>query len=140
MSTTPVYDLMLSGVTEEFLRKVLTVLIEHAGERVTRPQFVFEVFGVICTQGTLSNSKEDRQIRDAIEQLQQREYPILSSSGAAGYILAIDDSELDAYVAEIVTRQNSLAEKATALRKSRRWIGIIREYKTNKPAVQARLL
>ena len=60
MSTHPVYDLLLAQVTDELERKVLSALIEHAGERMTRPQLVFDVFGVTCKQGELNNSPEDR--------------------------------------------------------------------------------
>lgn len=136
MTTHPVYDLLLQEVTDELERKVLSALIDHAGEKVTRPELVFAVYAVYVQQGALSSSLEDRKIREAIERLQRREYPILASSGAAGYVLACDDTELDSYIGEIVSRQNTLLEKERALRRSRRWINYIREYKANAPAKQ----
>jgi len=131
MTTHPVYDLLLQDVTDELERKVLSALIAHAGEKITRPELVFSVYGVYVQQSSLNASLEDRKIREAIERLQRKEYPILASSGAAGYVLASDDAELDSYLGEIVSRQNTLIEKERALRRSRRWIKFIREYKTN---------
>ena len=136
MNTHPVYDLLLQEVTEDLERKVLSALIERAGEKVTRPELVFAVYGVYVQQYALSSSLEDRKVREAIERLQRREYPILASSGEPGYALAVDDGELDTYVGEIVSRANQMRDKADALRKSRRWIKFIREYKANAPAKQ----
>lgn len=137
MPTTPVYDLLLQEVTDDLERRVLSALINHAGERVTRPQLVFEVFGVYVQSCELANNTDDRKVREAIERLQRREFPILASSGQAGYILVTDDKELDDYVGEIVSRVNQMQEKANALRKSRKWILFIKAHKANQPAVQA---
>jgi hypothetical protein len=128
--------MLLQEVTEDFERQVLAVLIDRAGLKVTRPELIFELFGVVIPQANLASSTEDRRIRQAIENLQRREYPILSSSGQAGYILATDDQDLDVYVGEIVSRVSQLKEKAESLRKSRRWIRFIREYRENKPPAQ----
>lgn len=133
---TPVYDLLLRDITDDLERKVLSALIEHAGERRTRPQLVFDVFGKYVQSSELANNTDDRKIRECIENLQRREYPILASSGIAGYILVTDDKELDDYVGEIVSRANQMHEKAHALRKSRKWIRSIQEYKANRPAEQ----
>jgi len=97
---------------------------------------VFGVFGEYVQNSQLANNANDRRVREAIERLQQREFPILASSGAAGYVLAADDSELDAYLAEIISRQNQLMEKERALRRSRKWIKYINEYKLGAPAKQ----
>ena len=132
MPVSPVYDMLLAEVTEELERKVLSVLIEHAGEKVSRPEFVLKVFGVHVEPSELASSKEDRKIRECIERLQRHEFPIMASSGSAGYVLADGDAALDSYIAEIVSRQNTLLEKERFLRRSRKWIKFIREYKSNK--------
>lgn len=136
MTTHPVYDQLLSEITDELERKVLQVLIDKAGTRVTRPQLVYEVFGVTVEQAELSASTEDRRIRECIESLQRRDYPIMASSGQPGYVLAADESVLDAYIAEIGSRIANMQEKQSALRRSRRWISFIRQWREGRPAVQ----
>lgn len=136
MTTHPVYDHLLAEITDELERKVLQVLIDKAGTRVTRPQLVYEVFGVTVEQAELSASTEDRKIRECIENLQKRDYPIMASSGQPGYVLAADESVLDAYIAEIGSRIANMQEKQSALRRSRRWISFIRQWKENRPVVQ----
>ena len=136
MTVHPVYDMLLAEITDELERKVLQVLIDHAGTRVTRPQLVFEVFGVYVQQKELASSVEDRKNRECIERLQKRDYPIMASSGQAGYVLAADETVLDAYIAEIGSRIENMKEKQSALHRSRRWIGFIRQWKENRPAKQ----
>ena len=139
MTTHPVYDHLLAEITDELERKVLQVLIDKAGTRVTRPQLVYEVFGVTVEQAELSASTEDRRIRECIESLQRRDYPIMASSGQPGYVLAADESVLDAYIAEIGSRIANMQEKQSALRRSRRWISFIRQLREARPAVQLNL-
>jgi len=64
MTTTPVYELLLKDVTDDLERKVLSALINHAGERVTRPQLVFEIFGKYVQSCELANNTDDRKIRE----------------------------------------------------------------------------
>lgn len=136
MTTHPVYDQLLSEVNDELERKVLKVLMERPGERISRPQLVFEIFGVYVQQSELSSSVEDRKIRKCIERLQKRDYPIMASSGETGYVLAADETVLDAYIAEIGSRILNMQEKQSALRRSRRWIGFIRQWRENRQTVQ----
>ncbi len=136
----PVYERLLSEITEETERKVFQVLLDHVGEHVTRPQMVLEVFGVYVQQKELAGSKEDRKIRVCVEALQRKEFPISASSGEAGYILAADEHSVDAYIAELVSRQTNLEHKVGAVRRSKRWIPLLMEWKSSRPAVQARLL
>jgi hypothetical protein len=136
MTTTPTYDMLLSEITDTLERQVLTLLMDNAGKRLTREHLVYAIFGKIVADGKLANNPDDRKIRECIERLQQRKYPILSSSGRAGYIMAIDDGELDTYVAELETRQRALHEKVKALRESRYWIPFIKAHVTRKPVEQ----
>ena len=133
----PVYEMIKQQVTDEFEQDVLHVLVRHAGKRVTRPQLVFELTGKSIAQSALGNSTDDRKVRQAIEHLQLLEFPILASSGEPGYILATSDTELDAYLAEISSRQTQLLEKEQALRRSRRWIRVLEEFHENGPMQQA---
>jgi hypothetical protein len=144
MATSLVYDQLLSEITDDMERAVMKVLIEHAGERVTRYLLLKEVHGFGAYEWAekhgLANSTADRQNREIIERLQAKDYPIVSSSGQAGYILAADDETTDSYVAELVSRRANLDEKIDHVRKSKRWVKFIREWKANRPAVQTRLL
>jgi hypothetical protein len=136
MTVHPVYDQLLAEITDELERKVLQVLIDHAGTRVTRPQLVMDIFGIEVEQAELTGNYQDRQIRECIEHLQKRDYPIMASSGTPGYVLAADETVLDAYIAEIGSRIANMQEKQSALRRSRRWIGFIRQWKEGRPAQQ----
>jgi hypothetical protein len=139
MPTHPIYDLLLEGVNDELERKVLLALIKHAGKRISRPDLVFEVQGVYVQQGQLASSSEDRQNREAIEKLQARGYPVLASSGQAGYVLGGDDQELDDYLTELASRRARIDEKISHLRKARKWIPFIRQWIADRPIMQSRL-
>jgi hypothetical protein len=125
-------------------RKVMQTLIDRAGERVTRYELLETVHGpeacAWAKKHGLANSTEDRQNREIIEHLQAKEYPIVSSSGQAGYILAADEETTDNYLKEMIGRRESLDKKISAVRKSKHWISFIREWKANRPATQTRLL
>jgi hypothetical protein len=143
MPTHPVYDLLLADITEEMERAVLTMLLEHAGERVNRYELLEAVHGAEARAWAekhgLANSKEDRQNRECIEALQRKDYPIYSSSGEAGYILAIDEKAADTYITEIGSRIKAMEAKKDALTRSKRMIPFIRQYKETRPAIQVRL-
>lgn len=143
MATHPVYDLLLADITEDMERAVLTKLLEHAGERVNRYELIEAVHGLDARaraeQHGLANSKEDRQNRECIESLQRKDYPIYSSSGEAGYVLAIDESVADTYISEISSRIKTMEAKQAALKRSKRLIPFIRQYKETRPVIQERL-
>ena len=128
----PVYEVLMKEVTDDLEKKVLDALIERAGERVTRPELVLAVFGNAIESRDLANNPDDRRIREAIERLQRQDFPILASSGQAGYALAADEAILDSYIGEIISRQVQLKEKEAALRRSRRWVRFIKEYKVSR--------
>jgi hypothetical protein len=44
--TSPIYDRLMSEVDDDLERKVLHVLLTHAGERVSRPDLVLAVMAV----------------------------------------------------------------------------------------------
>jgi homoaconitase/3-isopropylmalate dehydratase large subunit len=78
MTTHPIYDLLMHDVTEPLERSVMNVLIEHAGQKVSRPDLVFKVFGHYVQSKELANNQDDRKIRECIERLQQKSFPILA--------------------------------------------------------------
>ena len=139
----PVYDQLMEGITDKMTRSVLDVLIQHAGERVTRLDLLEHVHGWNVRDQAekhgLANSTEDRQNRAIIEMLQDKGYPIVASSGTAGYVLAADEATTEAYIAELVSREENLRNKIRSVRASKRWIPFIRDWRANKPAKQDRL-
>ena len=139
MPTHPIYDLLLEGVGDDLERRVLTALIKHAGKRLSRPGLVFEVHGIYVQQNEINSSAEDRQNREAIERLQRSGYPIIASSGQAGYKLGGDFEELDDYVKELASRKMNLEEKIRYLRQARKWIPFIQQWITDRPLVQERM-
>lgn len=139
MPSHPVYTILLNGVTEELERKVLSELIDKAGKRVTRPDMVFAIFGKYVQQEELGNDTHDRQIRESIERLQARGFPILATSGQAGYMLGTDEKVLDDYLKELGSRRARIDEKMNHLKASRRWIPILREWAANRPVTQERM-
>lgn len=139
MTTHPVYDLLLAEISDATERKVLEAFLQKPGERISRPDLVFAVFGVYVQQKELSASKEDRKNRECIESLQRKGYPIISSSGEPGYILAADDEETEAYIVELGSRAQMLQEKIKALRDSKKWTPFIRQWREQRQASQARL-
>lgn len=144
MTTHPVYDQLLASLTDADETAVLKVLLERAGERVTRYELLETIQGAearaYAEQHGLANNTDDRRNREAIERLQGKDYPIVSSSGQAGYILAADDAITEAYIAEIGSRITQMEAKKESLRRSKKWIPFIREWKAGRPAIQGRLL
>jgi hypothetical protein len=112
--TSPVYEQLLEGVTEELERKVLDILLQSYPETsagITRQQFVLALFGY--WPNNLGSDPCDRIIRKAIEHLRQ-EWPIVSSSGGAGYRLSEDDNEIKAFAAEQEARADKIRKDARA--------------------------
>ena len=139
MPVHPVYTVLLANVTVELERQVLSALIDKAGKRVTRPELIFAVYGTYVQQEELSNNTYDRQIREAIERLQARGFPILATSGQAGYMLGTDEKVLDDYLSELGSRRARIDEKMDNLKASRRWIPMLREWANNRPVTQERM-
>ena len=141
MPTTPIYDQLLAEINDELERKVLDALSQRQGEAVTRPELVFAVFGEYVQKSELSASTHDRKIREAIERLRKKDYPIHSSSGEAGYMLTTDEDAIDEYIGEQEARIDRLRENVLAARRSKIKAKLITIWrKANTPAVQERLL
>lgn len=95
--------------------RVLAVVARHRGKAnaITRKRLLQSVFGYL-PKGDLANSREDRQMRLVLLDLQGR-YPILSSSGRGGYFYAESAEEIDAYASELESRAAALHEKSRKL-------------------------
>jgi hypothetical protein len=137
MTTHPVYDALLEEIDDALERQVFEALAEKAGETLTRPALVFKVFGKYVQKTELSNCAEDRKIRECIEHLRDRDYPIHSSSGEAGYTLTTDDEAIDEYIAEQRSRMDNLRRRIEAAYRSKRKAAAIRTWReTAANAVQ----
>lgn len=110
-----VYETIKITTPDDLDSRVLAVLNRHRGKeiRISRRDLVKTVYG-IDPGANLANSREDRQIREAIARLQDT-YPILSSSGDGGYWLPESVDEINEYAAEINSRAMKLLEKSRRL-------------------------
>lgn len=112
-----VYETIQLTTPEDLDDRILLVLQTHRGKdhRISRRSLVEAIFGIaVDPDENLANSKEDRQIREAIARLQET-YPILSSSGDGGYWLPGSAEEINEYAAEINSRAMKLLEKSRRL-------------------------
>jgi hypothetical protein len=101
-------------VTDELCLAMLHYMIENAyigfEHRVTRGELAEALLGK-------DNPRNDRKIRKAKETLTKQGFPILSSSGTAGYYLAEYQDEIDGFIQENNNRIASLQEQNRAARK-----------------------
>lgn len=139
----PYYSQLLEEVTDEVKSGILHALLtaaESADPSVTRGELIRRVYGVDVTPETLAGSREDRRIRAAIAEL-RRSWPIVSSSGGAGYRLEVDVEAIMAFRREQLARAEKLRQSA---HQAVGWLTrarAIREYlRSGVEAVQSRLL
>jgi hypothetical protein len=119
MARTDKYDRLKADYAEngaELERKVLAAL-KDAPAGVTRQSLVQRIFGV--RPGNLSASTQDRAVREAIASLSRQGVPVISSSGAAGYKLARDDTDFEEALKETRSRVAKLQERERALEQAR---------------------
>lgn len=109
------YDQIVSQMPLGIERQVMSCLRFHVGgeNRISRQALVEHIFG----EAWEKDSRHDRMVRMAIAVL-QREHPILSDSGAGGYWLAANKTEVEEYINEITSRARELEEKARLLREA----------------------
>lgn len=141
MNPAQVYERILSEVNDGNERKVFDVLVKHIGTRITRQQLVFEIWGIEIPNDAVADSNEDRIVRKCIWRLREKGFPIISSSGSAGYKLIADTAEIDKTIAEFAARIESEQDTIRNLYKSKQKADQIRRWReTIEPAVQPRLL
>ena len=90
-----------TDIDQRFIDTVYHIMQSHQGvdNRISRP-------GLLAKVMRYYPSASDRQVRDALAQT-----PVISSSGIGGYWLPATRAEVDAYVAELTSRQASIAER-----------------------------
>jgi len=118
MSTTPVYEKIRAdleaGQLKEIERKILEALL-RAPAGLNRKGLIRVVFGKEA-QKNLGNDTRDRKIRKAIESLRNQLYPIISTSGKAGYKLTTDPEMIEEMIRELESRIAHLQQKVDAAR------------------------
>ena len=119
MQITNVYEQLVAEITDADEKKVFDMLLQAEGERVTREELVKEVYGIVVESNALANSVEDRKVREIIRRLRKRDYPIVSSSGAAGYTMKASAEEMDIYIADQASRKAKIQDNIDAAYRSK---------------------
>jgi hypothetical protein len=123
MTTNRVYEHITATKPKDLKQMILQELKDHIGStrRIQRRHLVEKIAQRLASQLEMDRSliTLDRQVRQSIEDLQLKGYPIISDSGQGGYWMAETYAEREAYIAEIESRANKLMEKARKLRSVR---------------------
>jgi len=118
MSHTPEYEKLLAelnaGELPIIVCKILDALLQ-APKGLTRKGLIRIVFGEEPSNN-LSNDTRDRKIRKGIEYLRNLGFPIVSTSGKAGYKLDTNPKNIECMIREWESRINHLQQKVDAAR------------------------
>lgn len=121
MSHTPEYEKLLAelnaGELPIIVRKILDALLQ-APKGLTRKGLIRIVFGEE-PDTNLSNDTRDRKIRKGIEHLRNLGFPIVSTSGKAGYKLDTDPKNIDEMIWEWESRIVHLQHRVNAAQRYR---------------------
>ena len=131
-----VYDQLISEITDTDERKVFDVLLNAGGERVTRAELTRAVYGGNVSEEELAESTKDRKVREIIRRLRERDYPIVSSSDAAGYTMQASEDEMLAFINEQGARMQKLQANIDHAHRSRKYLGLVRAYREQNPSAQ----
>jgi len=127
MQITTVYEQLIAEITDADEKKVFDILLQADGRRVTRAELALEVFGVVIAPEALANSVEDRKVREIIHRLRERDYPIVSSSGAAGYTMKASAEEMDIYIADQASRKEKIQDNIDAAYRSKAKAALVKQ-------------
>jgi len=122
MARTDIYQRILDELADGELDE-LQVKIFHHLRRVfpgsmTRYDLIEAVYGYRpADDENLNNNGEDRKIRTAIAAMFEKDVPIVSTSGSAGYSINIDLGNWETVVNELEHRKETLEKKETAARR-----------------------
>ncbi len=116
MSHTPEYEKLLAelnaGELPIIVRNILDALLQ-APKGLTRKGLIRIVFGEE-PDNNLSNDTRDRKIRKGIEHLRNLGFPIVSTSGKAGYRLDTDPKNIECMIREWESRIVQLQQRVDA--------------------------
>lgn len=139
-SPAEIYERILESVDPGLERQVFDVLVANLGQKVTRERMILEIFEVVPSE-LLADSTYDRKVRVCIQHLRDKDFPIVSSSGEAGYALKADENDIDQTIAELRSKIDSLQNSINHLYRSKKKAHDIRTYReTVEPATQPVLL
>lgn len=117
MSHTPEYEKLLvelkAGELPIIARKILNAM-SQAPIGLTRKELIRIVFGEE-PGSNLSNDTRDRKIRKGIEYLRNLGFPIVSTSGKAGYRLDTDPENIECMIRELKSRITHLQQRIDAI-------------------------
>ena len=117
MSHTPEYEKLLAelnaGELPIIVHKILDAFLQ-APKGLTRKGLIRIVFGEE-PRNNLSNDTRDRKIRKGIEYLRNLGFPIVSTSGKAGYKLDTDPKNIKCMIRELESRIMHLQQRVEAI-------------------------
>lgn len=126
MQPSDVYELLVAEIADEDKRKVFDLLLNAGGSHVTREELSVEVYG----EFTPIN---DRKVRKVIQWLRELDYPIVSSSGAAGYTMQSSPKEMESYIAQMRSRIEVLQSNIDHAYRSQRVAELVRTWRESNP-------
>lgn len=132
---TSIYEQLIAEITDEDERKVFDTLLQAHGQRVTRAALVKTVYGAELVDAELADSTKDRKVRVIINRLRERDYPIVSSSDAAGYTMQASEEEMEAFISEQGSRLKKIQANIDHAYRSKRYLGLVRQWReeNNQP-------
>jgi hypothetical protein len=117
MSHTPQYEKLLAelnaGELPIIVRQILDASLQ-APKGLTRKGLIRIVFGEEPDHN-MSNDTRDRKIRKGIEYLRNLGFPIVSTSGKAGYKLDTDPKNIECIIQELKSRIIHLQQRVEAI-------------------------
>ena len=117
MSHTPEYEKLLAelnaGELPIIVQKILDAL-SQAPKGLTRKGLIRIVFGEEPNHN-LSNDTRDRKIRKGIKYLRNLGFPIVSTSGKAGYKLDTDPKNIECMIRELKSRIFHLQQRVETI-------------------------
>lgn len=113
-----VYDNLIAELADgelNALQKQVFELLRDNPDGLDRYQLVGRIFGYMPEK--IGGNTDDRKIRKAIERLRQRLFPIISTSGKAGYRLDASRESVEKMIRELQSRQAHIQQQIEAASK-----------------------
>lgn len=134
------YQSILDSIDSDLERRVFDLLAVHIGEPISRTFMISFLFGEDIEEAETGNNPRDRAIRKCIENLRSRDFPIVSTSGEAGYCLSDDPLKIDRCVAEDRSRIDRMQSKISHLLRSKSMAHDLHQWRKGEELpVQARM-
>lgn len=113
-----ILDELADGEMDELQVRIFHFLRRVYPAAMTRRDLIECIFGYRPAENAdLNNSTHDRKIRTAIAGLFEQDYPIVSTSGGAGYRIDIDLESWGELVNELESKKKTLERKIGAAKR-----------------------